>query len=150
VITAGWPRLVIGTLLLFIGAAVGFFAWAVETCTGGNANSLWTGAIAAACNVVAWMLLGRRVPSKIVLFVAALPTLAAVSYTISTLQLSWGFLAHGQGTCSVITGEEGVGLDGRELFFVPLWWLVCGSFWAGLIPVVMRALRVHGGLGERE
>ena len=89
-------------------------------------------------------------PSKLVLFVAVLPTLAALSYTLSAVQLTWGFLADGKGACFVITGEEGVGLDGREILFVPLWLLVCASFWGGLVPVVLRALRVHGGLGDSE
>ena len=149
-ITASWPRLVIGTILLFIGAAVGFFAWAVETCTGGSADSLWTGLIALACNSIAWLLLGRRVPSKLVLFVAVLPALAAMSYTWSTVQLTLGFVANGQGACALITGDEGSSMDGRELLFIVLWWLVSASFWVGLVPVVMRALRVHGGLGESE
>ena len=149
-ITSSWPRLVIGTILLLIGAATGVLAWAVETCTGASADSLWTGAVALLANLLAWILLGRRVPSKLVLFVAALPAIAAIAYSISTLQLTIGFLGEGRSACALITQEETYGADGREPLFIILWLLVCASFWGGLIPVVMRALRVHGGLGDSE
>jgi hypothetical protein len=53
------------------------------------------GAIALTANVLAWTLLGRRVPSKPVLFVAVLPALAALSYSLSTLRLANGYLFEG-------------------------------------------------------
>lgn len=149
-ITASWPRLVIGTILLLIGAATGALAWALETCTNANADSLWTGAVALAANLAAWALLGRRVPSKLVLFVAVLPAIAAVSYTVSTVQLTVGFVTEGRGACALITADESYGLDGRERLFILLWLLVSASFWAGLVPVALRALRVHGGLSDGE
>ena len=138
-----WPRLVIGTILLFIGAAFGFLAWAVETCMSGQANALMTsGVVALVCNVIAWLMLGSRVPSKLVLFVAALPALAALMYSWSTLQLTFGYLVNGQGACALISPDEQAGADGREALFIFLWLLVCGSFWGGLIPVVKRAITV--------
>ena len=142
-ITASWPRLVVGTILLFIGAATGAMAWALETCSGGNADSLWTGGVTLIANVFAWMLLGSRVPSKLVLFVAVLPAIAALSYSYSTAQLTIGFLTDGQGACEYIMGDEEMGRDGRELWFIMLWLLASLSFWAGLVPVAIRALRVH-------
>ena len=149
-IISSWPRLVIGTILLVIGAATGVMAWAVDTCAGGEANSLWTGAIALAANLIAWWLLGHRVPSKLVLFVAVLPALAALSYTLSTIHMTIGYLADGRGVCVLIKGVKTLEPDGREPWFIGLWLLVCASFWSGLIPVVMRALRVHAGLSGRE
>jgi hypothetical protein len=149
VITSSWPRLVIGTILLLVGAATGVLAWTVETCTGGAADSLWTGGITLLANMLAWLLLGRRVPSKLVLFVAVLPAIAALSYSVSTAQLTIGYLGESQSACARITKSEAFAPDGREPLFITLWLLVCASFWAGLIPVVMRALRVHGGIGEK-
>ena len=141
-ITASWPRLVIGTILLFVGAAEGYLAWGLETCTGGEAGSLLTGGIVTlAANVLAWLLLARRVPSKLVLFVAALPALAALAYSYSTLQLT-GALFSGQGACELISGEKDIGRDGREAIFVILWWLASSSFWTGLITVARRAVSV--------
>ena len=142
-ITASWPRLVVGTILLFIGAATGAMAWALETCTGGAADSLWTGGITLAVNIIAWMLLGSRVPSKLVLFVAVLPAIAALSYSYSTAQMTLGFLTEGQSACEYLTGDGEVGRDGNELWFIILWLLASLSFWVGLIPVAARALRVH-------
>ena len=140
---SSWPRLVIGTILLFIGAAFGFLAWAVETCIGGGADSLLTGGIVAlAANLLAWLLLARRVPSNLVLFVAALPTLAALMYSWSTAQLAVGYFAEGQSACAFVTADKGVGLDGREMLLIFLWLLVCASFWGGLVPVLRRAISV--------
>ena len=147
-ITSSWPRLVIGTILLLIGSATGVLAWTIETCSGGSADSLWTGAVTLLANLLAWLLLVRRVPSKLVLFVAVLPALAALSYSLSTAQLTIGYLSEGQSACALITKNEAFAPDSREPLFVILWLLVCASFWAGLVPVVMRALRVHGGMGE--
>ena len=149
-ITASWPRLVIGTILLFVGGATGVFAWAIETCANASADSLWTGAVTLAANLLGWILLGRRVPSKLVLFVAVLPALAALSYSWSTMQLTLGFVADGEGACRLITGDEEIGRDGREPLFILLWLLVSASFWAGLVPVVVRAIRVHGRLAEND
>ena len=142
-ITASWPRLVIGTICLFVGAAFGFLAWAMTTCIGGNADGLATGGIVAlAANAIAWLLLARRVPSKLVLFVAILPALAAAMYSWSTIQMGVGYLVHGESVCALITAEKDVGVDGREPLLIFLWLLVCASFWAGLIPVVRRAISV--------
>ena len=149
-ITSSWPRLVIGTILVLVGAATGVLAWTVETCTGGSADSLWTGAVTLLANLLGWLLLGRRVPSKLVLFVAVLPAIAALSYSLSTAQLTIGYLSEGQSACALITKDETFSPDGREPLFIILWLLVCASFWAGLVPVVMRALRVHGGLGDSD
>ncbi len=149
-ITASWPRLVVGTILLFIGAGFGAMAWALETCAGGNADSLWTGGVTLVANVLAWTLLGSRVPSKLVLFVAVLPAIAALSYTYATAQLTIGNLTEGLSACQYITGEEGVGRDGDEFWFIVLWLLASASFWVGLIPVVIRALRVHTPILDNE
>ena len=144
-ITSSWPRLVIGTLVLMIGNVTGMFAWSIETCAANRADSLWIGALVLAGNVIAWLLLGRRVPSKPVLLVSFLPALAALSYTASTVQLVKGYVLHGLSSCSAMrTGVE-FGWDGREPIFTVLWLLACLSFWGGLVPVVMRAIRVHGG-----
>jgi hypothetical protein len=147
---SSWPRLVVGTLLLMTGAATGMLAWSVETCTGDSADSLWIGAIALIINIIAWALLGRRVPSKLVLIVAVLPALAALSYTASTIQLAAGYFGEGLSACDVMKSGEEFGSDGREPLFIILWLLVCTSFWGGLAPVVVRALRVHGGVSIGE
>lgn len=147
---ASWPRLVIGTLLLMISAATGMMAWSVATCDGDSAGSLWIGAATLASNVLAWALLGRRVPSNLVLVVAFLPALAALSYTVSTIQLAAGYLGDGAGACSIIKASPEFGADGRELWFVLLWLMACISFWGGLAPVVARAIRVHGGTSNGE
>ena len=140
---ASWPRLVIGTICMFIGAAFGFLAWAVETCMSGQANALMTsGVVALVANALAWVLLGSRVPSKIVLFVASLPAIAALMYSWSTLQLTLGYLVRGQGACALITADKAAGEDGREIIVILLWLAVCGIFWGGLIPVVRRAIQV--------
>ena len=140
-ITASWPRLVIGTILLFVGAAEGYLAWAWENCVDSVANSLIVPALVTlAINVLAWLLLGRRVPSKLVLFVAVLPTLAAMSYTVTTAQITLGYL-RGTSVCATITGNVH-DFTGRDLIGIVLWLLVCLSFWVGLFPVVRRAISV--------
>jgi hypothetical protein len=139
---SSWPRLVVGTIFLFIAAATGVLAWALETCAGGKAGSMWNGAITFALNTVAWLMLGRRVPSKIVLFVAALPAIAAINYSWSALQLTFGYLANGTGVCGFIMADDTRALDGRELLFITLWLLASVSFWIGLVPVVRRAITV--------
>ena len=146
---SSWPRLVIGTLLLLIAAATGVLAWSVETCSGSSADSLWLGAVTLVTNIAGWGLLGRRVPSKPALFVATLPALAALSYSISTIQLAAGF-AKGLSACSVLKPGQDFAPDGQEPLFIILWLLVCVSFWAGLAPVVARAIRVHGGVANDE
>jgi len=146
---SSWPRLVIGTLLLLVAAATGVLAWSVETCSGSSADSLWLGAVTLVTNIAGWGLLGRRVPSKPALFVAALPALAALSYSISTIQLAAGF-AKGLSACSVLKPGQDFAPDGQEPLFIILWLLVCVSFWAGLAPVVARAIRVHGGMANNE
>jgi hypothetical protein len=147
---SSWPRLVIGTLLLMFSAATGLTAWSVETCIGDKAGSLWIGAFTLAINIAAWFLLGRRVPSKLVLLVALLPALAALSYTISTVQLAAGYLLHDRGACDVMRPGQEFGLDGREPLFIALWLLVCITFWSGLAPVVLRAIRVYGGSSDSD
>jgi hypothetical protein len=150
VIISSWPRLVIGALVLMISAATGFVAWSVVTCAGGSAGPLWLGAVVLFGNVLAWWLLGRRVPSKPVLTVAFLPALAALSYTMSTIQLLFGHLAKGLSACSVIKAGQDFAPDGSEFLFIVFWVLACASFWGGLIPVVARAIRVHGGTSGNE
>lgn len=149
-IISSWPRLVIGTLLLLIGAATGMLAWSLVTCAGDSVDSLSTGAIALVANLMAWALLGRRVPSKLVLIVAVLPALAALSYTASTIQLAAGYFGEGLSACDVLKDGKDFGRDGREPVFITLWLLVCLSFWGGLAPVVARAVRVHGGPSNDE
>lgn len=149
-IISSWPRLVIGTLLLLIGAATGMLAWSLETCTSALAGSLWIGAATLVTNLAAWALLGRRVPSRPVLFVALLPSLAALSYTVSTIQLAVGHFEKGLSACSVLKAGQEFGMDGREPLFIILWLLVCLSFWGGLGPVLARAIRVHGGPSNDE
>ena len=146
-IISSWPRLVFGTLLLLLGAATGVLAWSVETCSGASADSLWAGVVALGANLVAWGLLGRRMPVRPVLFVAALPALAALSYSISTIQLASGYF-HGLSACSVLKPGQDFAPDGQELLFVILWLLVCISFWGGLAPMVARAIRVHGASND--
>jgi hypothetical protein len=145
VIISSWPRLVFGTLLLMLGAATGLLAWSVETCSGASAGSLWTGAITLLANLVAWAFLARRMPSKPVLFVSVLPALAALSYSVSTIQLVIGHVVHGLSACSVIKAGQNFPPDGREPLFIILWLLVCVSFWGGLAPVVARAIRLYRG-----
>lgn len=125
-------------------------AWSVETCTGDSADSLWIGAATLAANLIAWALLGRRVPSKPVLFVAALPALAALSYSRSTIQLAIGYFRDGLSACAIIKDGREFGFDGQESLFIILWLLVCLSFWGGLAPVLARAIRVHGGMSSDE
>jgi hypothetical protein len=150
VIISSWPRLVIGTLVLMISAGTGLAAWSVQTCVDDSAGPLATGIVTLVGNVVAWALLGKRVPSKVVLFVAAAPALAALSYTMSTVQLAVGYFGKGLSACSVLKPGIEFGMDGRELLFIVLWLITCVTFWAGLAPVVQRALRVHGGLSNDE
>jgi hypothetical protein len=145
---SSWPRLVIGALVLMIGAANGFVAWSVVTCAGASAGALWMGTVTLFANLLAWWLLGRRMPSKLVLIVAALPALAALSYTISTIQLAAGFIGKGLSACSILRPGQEFAPDGREFWFIVLWFLVCASFWVGLAPVVARAIRVHGGSSD--
>ena len=147
---SSWPRLVIGALILMISAATGFVAWSVVTCAGASAGPLWLGAVVLFGNLLAWWLLGRRVPSKPVLIVAVLPALAALSYTVSTFQLLFGHLANGLSACSVLKPGQEFASDGREFLFIILWVLASASFWGGLIPVVARAIRVHGGALDNE
>ena len=111
---SSWPRLVIGTLTLMVSAATGMLAWSVETCAGDSAGSLWMGAVTLAANILAWALLGTRVPSKLVLLVAVLPALAALSYSLSTIQLASGYLLDGLGACAVMKPGQDFGADGRE------------------------------------
>lgn len=143
-------RLLIGTFVLMVGAATGLVAWSMLTCDGGSVGRLWLGAVTLVCNVLAWGLIGRRIPSKLVLVVACLPALAALSYTVSTIQLAAGFFGEGLSACSVIRNGPDFPHDGREPVFAILWFLVCTSFWGGLAPVVLRAFRVYGGSSDSE
>ena len=146
---SSWPRQVIGTLVLMIAAATGLVAWSILSCAGGMAGGLWLGAVTLFANILAWVLVGRRVPSKLVLIVALLPALAALSYTISTIQLAAGYFGDGLSVCSILKDQD-FPMDGREPLFIFLWFLVCTSFWGGLVPVMVRALRVHGGIASDE
>jgi hypothetical protein len=142
VITASWPRLVIGTIFLFVGAAEGYLAFALESCALPGGNSFIVPAVATwLLNALAWLLLGRRVPSKLVLFVAALPALAALSYSVTTLQVTYGYIAGAKGICTTITGEDHGG-SGSDLLGILLWLLASASFWAGFAIVAKRAVSV--------
>jgi hypothetical protein len=143
-------RLIIGTFVLMLSAATGLVAWSVLTCAGGSTGGLWLGAVTLVANVMAWVLVGNRMPSKLVLVIALLPALAALSYTASTIQLAAGYFGDGLSACSVLRDGQDFPDDGREPLFIGLWFLVCTSFWGGLAPVAVRALRVHGGLSNGE
>ena len=143
-------RLIIGTFVLMLSAATGLVAWSVLTCAGGSTGGLWLGAVTLVANVLAWVLVGNRMPSKLVLVIALLPALAALSYTASTIQLAAGYFGDGLSACSVLRDGQDFPDDGREPLFIGLWFLVCTSFWGGLAPVAVRALRVHGGLSNGE
>jgi hypothetical protein len=143
-------RLIIGTFVLMLSAATGLVAWSVLTCAGGSTGGLWLGAVTLVANVMAWVLVGNRMPSKLVLVIALLPALAALSYTASTIQLAAGYFGDGLSACSVLRDGQDFPDDGREPLFIGLWFLVCTSFWGGLTPVAVRALRVHGGLSNGE
>ena len=110
---------------------------------------MWLGAVTLVANILAWVLVGSRMPSKLVLVIGLLPALAALSYTISTIQLAAGYFGEGLSVCSVLKDQD-FPKDGREPLFIFLWFLVCTSFWGGLVPVVMRAIRVHGGTSTGE
>ena len=142
-------RLFIGTFVLMLSGATGLVAWSVLTCAGGSAGGLWLGAVTLVANILAWVLVGSRMPSKLVLVIGLLPALAALSYTISTIQLAAGYFGEGLSVCSVLKDQD-FPKDGREPLFIFLWFLVCTSFWGGLVPVVMRAIRVHGGTSNGE
>ena len=141
-------RLFIGTFVLMLSGATGLVAWSVLTCAGGSAGGLWLGAVTLVANIFAWGLVGSRMPSKLVLVIGLLPALAALSYTISTIQLAAGYFGEGLSACSVLRDGQEFPRDGREPLFIFLWFLVCTSFWGGLVPVVVRALRVHGGISD--
>ena len=143
-------RLIIGTFVLMLSAATGLVAWSVLTCAGGSTGGLWLGAVTLVANVMAWVLVGNRMPSRLVLVIALLPALAALSYTASTIQLAAGYFGDGLSACSVLRDGQDFPDDGREPLFIGLWFLVCTSFWGGLAPVAVRALRVHGGLSNGE
>ena len=141
-ITASWPRLVIGTILLFVGAAEGYLAFALENCAGSGTNSFVIPGLATwLLNAFAWLLLARRVPSKLVLFVAALPALAALGYSYTTLQIAYGYVAAGKSACATITGDPS-GPGGGGLLDILLWLLASASFWAGLAIVARRAISI--------
>ena len=131
-----------------LSGATGLVAWSVLTCAGGSVGGLWLGAVTLVANVLAWVLVGSRMPSKLVLVVALLPALAALSYTTSTIQLAAGYFGEGLSACSVLRNGQDFPNDGREPLFIILWFLVCTSFWGGLVPVMMRALRVHAGIAD--
>ena len=137
-------RLFIGTFVLMLSGATGLVAWSVLTCANGSVGGLWLGVVTLLANVVAWVLVGRRMPSKLVLVIGLLPALAALSYTVSTIQLAAGFFGEGLSACSVLRNGQDFPHDGREPLFIFLWFLVCTSFWGGLVPVVLRAIEVHG------
>jgi hypothetical protein len=143
VITLPWPRLVIGTILLFVGAAEGYLAWAFENCTMSVADSLTFPAVVTwILNALAWLLLARRVPSKLVLFVSVLPALAAFSYSVTTLQIAYGYFVEAKSACATITGLQH-GFDGREPLGILLWLLASTSFWAGFAIVARRAISIR-------
>ena len=143
-------RLFIGTFVLMLSAATGLVAWSVLTCANGSTSGLWLGAVTLAANILAWVLVGSRMPSKLVLLIGLLPALAALSYTTSTIQLAAGYFGEGLSACSILRDGQDFPNDGREPLFIALWFLVCTSFWGGLVPVVVRALRVHGGIPDSE
>ena len=145
IISSGW-RLILGTFILMISGATGLVAWSVVTCANGAAGPLWLGAFTLLANILAWALVGRRMPSKLVLVIGLLPALAALSYTVSTIQLAAGYFGEGESVCSVLRNGQEFPADGREPLFIFLWFLVCTSFWGGLVPVVIRAINVHAGL----
>jgi hypothetical protein len=82
------------------------------------------------------------VPSTAILFVAVLPALAAISYSVTTLQIAYGYMAAGTSACATVTGDPH-GLDGREGIGISLWLLASASFWVGLLLVVRRAMSVR-------
>ena len=143
-------RLFIGTFVLMLSGATGLVAWSVLTCFNGSVGGLWLGVVTLIANIIAWVLVGRRMPSKLVLVIGLLPALAALSYTISTIQLAAGYFGDGLSACSVLREGQDFPNDGREPLFIGLWFLVCTSFWGGLVPVIVRALRVHAGISDDE
>ena len=70
---------------------------------------------------------------------------SALSYTTATVQLAAGYFGDGLSACSERRNGQEFPEDGREPLFIALWFLVCTSFWGGLVPVVVRAIRVYGG-----
>ena len=143
-------RLILGTFILTLSAATGLVGWSVLTCAGGSVGGLWLGAVTLLANILAWVLVGSRMPSKLVLVIGLLPALAALSYTTSTIQLAAGYFGDGLSACSILRDGQEFPEDGREPLFITLWFLVCTSFLGGLVPVVVRALRVHGGIANGE
>jgi hypothetical protein len=143
-------RLIAGTFVLIVSGATGLVAWSVQPCIDGSTGALWLGVVTLVANILAWLLIGRRMPSKLVLFVGLLPALAALSYTLSTIQLASGHFGDGLSACSVLRPGQEFPADGREPLFITLWFLVCTSFWGGLVPVALRAIRVYAGPSNNE
>lgn len=127
-----------GVLLITLGAANGFLATKLETCTMNAADSMLGGflnlplyALGFAA-IIVWPL------SRWAWFSLAPALLGFGYHLIWTVHFAYHYLAINGGVCDLIAGGEPWGLEGREPMYLSLWIVLSAMISAGMIWAARR------------
>ena len=122
----------VGALLLLLGSGNAVLAMTVETCTGGEADSLNGGIVTLALYALGFGALARGRSKGAIGVAAALPALAAIWHSVFAGRFLFGYLSTGMTSCQAMLGLP-YGADGREIFHLGLWLATSLIFWLGLV-----------------
>jgi len=134
-----WASL--AALVLALGALNAILARAVDTCTGGSADSLIGGALTAILNLLGFLMLVRGTKPWLLALLVALPTLAALSYTAFALEFWHSYVTRGISACEAKTGEPDWALSGEEPQLIFYWVAAAAIYWIGLAYAAWRSFK---------
>ena len=128
---------IVGYALLYVGAVNVWFARYAETCTMGNADGLWGGAVTLVAYLLGLSLLWIGRPPRMT-YLLLLPVLGSIwMQTSFTVAFAFGVWISAKSACEVLQGVPS-DFDGRESIFAVLWILLSLSALVGVVALLSR------------
>ena len=133
----------IGILFLTLGAANAALAMSVETCTQGDAASLYAGFLTLFLYLLGAAALAVRPPPRATL-AALLPAAGlAAWHSVFAVRFAWGYFAQDMSACFAMQGgfspeDAGEWMDGGETLLAWLWLSLSGVFWIAAAAALWR------------
>lgn len=127
-----------GFAFLYLAALNGILPFNLGTCTQGSADGLLGGIISLALYLLGALCLVIARPVRWT-YVAIVPPLPLFAWQLQfTVRLTYGYLFQAQSACQVMH-DLPYEFDGREPFFIGLWWAMC------LVAMVGVAIAAYRG-----
>lgn len=141
-----------GAALLSLGAVNAALAMTVETCTQGDAGSLYGGLLTLLLYLPGAALLVAARPAR-AMFLALVPAMAVAAWhSWFALRFAAGYILDGMSACFAMNGgftpaDSGEWMDGGERLLIALWLGLSLLFWTGIAAAFLRRRPRSGSEG---